>query len=188
MQQIKGTILKSRLAFVEEHWGAEGVNALLATFTAEDQRALQSLLTSKWYPFELGKRLDAGVVEVLGKGDPTLFERLGAASAQTNLTSVHKTFLTPGRPHAFLAKAQQIYGFYYETGRRAYEQTGENSGVITTSDAETYSVPDCLTVVGWYRHALEMCGATGVEIVEDECRAKGDAVCRYVVSWGAVSS
>jgi hypothetical protein len=127
------------------------------------------------------------VVKVLGKGDPALFERMGAASAQTNLTTVHKTFLTPGRPHAFLAKAQPIYGFYYETGRRAYEQTGEHSGVLTTYDAETYSVPDCLTVVGWYRHALEMCGATGVEVVEDECRAKGGAVCRYQVRWSAAS-
>jgi hypothetical protein len=44
-------------------------------------------------------------------------------------------------------------------------------------------VPDCLTVVGWYRHALEMCGAKGVTIVEEECRAKGGGVCRYAVSW-----
>jgi uncharacterized protein (TIGR02265 family) len=187
MQQIKGTILKSRLGFVQQHWGEQGVTRLLATFGEEDRRTLQTLLTSKWYPFELGKKLDAAVVEVLGKGDAQMFERLGAASADTNLTTVHKSFLTAGRPHAFLAKAQQIYGFYYETGRRRYEQTGEKSGVITTEDAQTYSVPDCLTIVGWYRRALEMCGATGVEIVEEECRAKGGAVCRYRVQWVGVA-
>jgi uncharacterized protein (TIGR02265 family) len=187
MQQIKGTILKSRLGFVEQHWGEEGVQRLLATFGEADRRALQTLLTSKWYPFELGKQLDAAVVEVLGNGDATMFERLGAASADTNLTTVHRSFLTAGRPHAFLAKAQQIYDFYYETGRRTYVQTGEKSGVITTHDAQTYSVPDCLTIVGWYRRALEMCGATGVEIVEEECRAKGGAVCRYRVQWAGVA-
>jgi hypothetical protein len=38
-------------------------------------------------------------------------------------------------------------------------------------------------VVGWYRKALEMCGLTGVQVVEEECRAKGGAVCRYRVAW-----
>jgi hypothetical protein len=38
-------------------------------------------------------------------------------------------------------------------------------------------------VVGWYRKALELCGVKGVKIVEEECRAKGGAVCRYRVTW-----
>jgi len=87
----------------------------------------------------------------------------------------------------FLGKAPQIYGFYYETGRRTYEQTGENSGVMTTFDAETFSMADCLTVVGWYRRALEMCGAEGVSIREEECRATGGEVCRYRISWQRVA-
>ena len=183
MQQIKGAVLRSRLSFAEETWGKEGVKQMLATFSEEDRRTLQSVLSSKWYPFELGKKLDAAVVDVLGNGDMELFKRMGAASAQMNLTTVHKSFLALGKPHALLAKAPQIYGFYYETGRRTYEQTGERSGVLTTSDAETYSTPDCLSVIGWYMRALEMCGATGVVIVEEECRAKGGAVCRYRVTW-----
>ena len=72
---------------------------------------------------------------------------------------------------------------YYETGRREYRQTGDTEGVLTTYEAETFSTADCLTVVGWYRRALQMCGAKDVEVVEEECRAKGGTVCRYRVSW-----
>ena len=183
MQQIKGTILKSRLAFVEQHWGRGGVERVLAALSDDDQRALKPVLTVKWYPFEIGERLDAAIVDVLGDGRSEVFERLGAASADANLTTLHKQFLSPGKPHVFLGKAPQIYGFYYETGSRSYEQTGERSGVMTTRDAETFSVPDCLTVIGWYKRALEMCGAEGVTIVEDECRARGGEVCRYRVEW-----
>ncbi len=92
-------------------------------------------------------------------------------------------FLTPGDPSAFLAKAPQIYRLYYQTGRRGYEGTGEKGGFLTTYQAETYSSADCLTVMGWYRKALELCGATKVRIVEEECRATGGQVCRYRVSW-----
>jgi len=183
-QQVKGSVLASRLLFVERHFGRDAVERVLATFDAEDQRRLRSVLPVKWYPFDLGKRLDDAIVAVVGEGRPEFFERLGQASADQNLTSLHKAFLTPGDPHAFLAKAPQIYALYYQTGRREYRRTGDREGVLTTFDAETFSGPDCRTVVGWYRRALEMCGAKRVEIAEEECRATGGAVCRYRVSWG----
>lgn len=183
MQQVKGTILRSRLAFVEEHAGAEAVARVVASLPAEDQQALKSILTMKWYPFDLGKRLDDAIVREVGGGRRDFFERLGAASADKNLTTVHRSFLVEGDPHAFLSKAPQIYALYYETGRRQYQRTGDREGVLTTHDAETFSGPDCLTVIGWYRRALELCGAREVRIVEEECRARGGTVCRYRVTW-----
>jgi hypothetical protein len=46
-----------------------------------------------------------------------------------------------------------------------------------------FSAPDCLTVVGWYRRALEMCRARSPQVFEEECRAKGGAVGRYRLRW-----
>ena len=185
MQQVKGAVLKSRLAFVQDLSGEAGVERVLAQLPPDDQAALRSILTVKWYPFTLGKRLDEAIVAVCGGGDPAFFKRLGAASADKNLGGVHKSFVVPGDPHAFLAKARVIYSMYYETGHREYQKTGDTSGVLTTHDADTFSAPDCLTVVGWHVRALEICGATGVDVVEEECRATGGAVCRYRVSWQA---
>jgi hypothetical protein len=183
MQQIKGTVLRSRLAFIEEHSGADGLSRVLASLPLEDQKVLATILPVKWYPFELGRRLDDAIVNVLGGGKPTFFISLGESSAVKNLGSVHRGFLTQGNIHGFLAKAPAIYALYYETGRREYKMTGEKEAVLTTLDAETFSAPDCMTVMGWHRKALEMCGATGVQIREEECRAKGGEVCRYRISW-----
>jgi hypothetical protein len=183
MQQVKGAVLKSRLAFVERQSGKPGVERVLATLPPDIQRTLRMLFTSNWYPFGIGKALDEAIVQVLGGGRPEFFERLGEASAEINLTTVHSSYLTKGDAHGFLAKSPSIYSLYYETGRREYQPTGPKEGVLTTHDAETFSAPDCLTVVGWYRKALEMCGVRGVRVVEEECRAKGGAVCRYRVNW-----
>ena len=183
MQQIKGAVLKSRLAFVEEVAGKEGVARVLAALPPGDQRTLKMIFTSNWYPFPLGRALDEAIVQALGQGRTDFFERLGEASAEKNLTTVHAGYLTKGDGHAFLAKSPSFYSLYYETGRREYTPVGPKQGVFTTYDAETFSAPDCLTVVGWYRKALEMCGVKGVKIVEEECRAKGGKVCRYRVTW-----
>src|SRR5262245_6885575 len=179
MQQVKGSVLKSRLAFVDQIAGKDGVERVLSTLRPADRQSLRDLVAVQWCPFELGKRLDEAIVRVLGQGKAQFFERLGAASAESNLTTVHKAFITPGNPHAFLAKAPQIYRLYYDTGHREYTRTGERSALLTTFNAETFSAPDCLTVVGWHRKALEMCGVDRVEIVEEECRARGGTVCRY---------
>ncbi|HWB43256.1 MAG TPA: DUF2378 family protein [Gemmatimonadales bacterium] len=183
MQQIKGAVLKSRLAFVERHSGKPALEQVLAALPPDTQRTLRMLFTSNWYPFEIGRALDDAIVRVLGRGRPEFFERLGEASAESNLSTVHASYLTRGDAHGFLAKSPSIYSLYYETGRREYEATGPREAVLTTHDAETFSAPDCLTVVGWYRKALEMCEVKGVRVVEEECRAKGGAVCRYRVSW-----
>jgi uncharacterized protein (TIGR02265 family) len=182
-QQIRGTVLKARLAFVEEVAGKEGVLEVLSALPPEDQQVFKMVLPISWYPFAVGMRLDQAIVTVLGGGDPRWFEKLGESSAAKNLASAHRAYLTKGDAHAFLAKAPQIYRMYYEVGRREYERTGEREGVITTYDAETFSVPDCSTVVGWHRTALEMCGIKGVRVVEEECRAQGAPHCRYRLSW-----
>ena len=183
MQQIKGAVLKSRIAFIEQHSGKQGVERVLETLPPGDQRTLRMLFTYNWYPFELGKVLDQAIVRVLGGGKNEFFERLGEESAQSNLSGIQSSYLTKGDAHAFLAKAPSIYSLYYETGRREYQQTGPTEGVLTTHGADTFSAPDCLTVIGWHRKALELCGVPGATIVEEECRAKGGAVCRYRLRW-----
>ena len=184
--EIKGLVLQARKEFVEENFGEGAWKKVLEAMPEEDRDSLQDLiLAAKWYPFELGNRLDKAIVKILGEGKEKIFEEIGAQSAVRGLIKVHKSFLTPGDPQAFLKKADVIYKFYYDTGRREYKETGPTSGVLTTYDAETYSVPDCLTVIGWHREALKMCGARNVDVVEEECRARGGACCRYRVTWNA---
>ena len=182
--EIKGLVIQARKEFVDDNFGRGAWEKVLEALPPEERDMLKNLiLTAKWYPFELGERLDRAIVNVLGGGKEKFFEDIGAKSAQRSLTKVHKSFLTPGDPQTFLGKTGIIYNFYYDTGRREYTPAGPDSGVMTTYDAKTFSVPDCLTVIGWHKEALRMCGARNVEIVEEECRAKGGSCCRYRIKW-----
>src|SRR5512140_1962007 len=181
--KVKGTVLLSRAAFVRKHFGEDGWKKVLAELPAADAAAVTRPLSGAWYAVEAGKRLDDAIFRVLGKGDPAVFEALGAASARENLSTVHKTFITHETPRSFMEKAPMIYGFYYDTGRRTYEATGPESCVVTTHEAEAPSCVDCLTVIGWYKEALAMCGATDVQASEEVCRAAGGPHCRYVFRW-----
>jgi hypothetical protein len=181
--KVKGSVLKARLGLIDELAPDGGRERVLGTLAEEDRKVLGGLMATGWYPFALGQRLDDAIVKALGGGRREFFERLGEASAQQNLGTVHRDFLAPNDPHAFLERTPLIYSFYYDQGHREYERVGECEAVLTTHDAETFSAADCMTVVGWYRKALEMCGCAGVQVVEEECRARGNPVCRYRLSW-----
>ena len=182
--KVKGAVILARHAFVREEFGEEAWQRVLDSLEEADRELLGGpVLTSIWYPFDVNAHLDEAIVKVLGGGRKEIFERIGARSARENLSGPHKAFLTPGDPARFMGSSGRIYDFYYDTGHREYEATGPASGIMTTSEADTFSETDCLTVIGWYRKALEMCGATTVEIEEEACRARGDEVCRYVLRW-----
>jgi len=182
--QVKGGVLHARKSMVEKEFGVGAWERILAALPEEHRRTLErGIFKVSWYPLELSRAVDDAIVKIFGRGDRHYFEELGAASARANLTTVHRELLAPGEPQLFLRRAPTVYRFYYDVGRREYEATGPTSGVLTTYDAETFSEPDCLTVIGWYRVALEMCGAKEVKIRETACRAKGGPHCRYELKW-----
>ena len=182
--EIKGSILESRLQFVAERFGPKAVDDVLSALPSSDQSILRRPLNGAgWYHFQTGQHLDDAIVKVIGKGDARLFEEMGAASAKQNLSGIQKFYLDPGNPQGFMLRAPLIYHVYYDKGWRDYKPTGPTSGVMTTYEAETYSAADCMTVMGWYKQALKMCGARKVDMVEDTCRARGDDFCRYLVNW-----
>ncbi len=127
---------------MNENFGQGAWEKVMEGLSQEDRQLIgESILSSQWYPFEIGDHIDKAIVKVLGKGDSLVFEQLGAKSAQKSLAKEHRTFLSPGNPQSFMKKTGSIYKFYYDTGYREYQATGPNSGVITTHEAETYFHP-----------------------------------------------
>lgn len=181
--KVKGAVLLSRIAFVKEHHGDARWEEVLKALSESDRSTLHFLTAAGWYPFDIQERLEETIVTVVGRGDAKIFEQMGAVSAQKNLSTVHRHFLEAGNPQAFLAKAPSIYKFYYDKGRREYVSTGPTSGTLTTYGSDTPSKHDCLSVIGWHKQALTMCGAKNVSMIEDRCIANGHDCCRYQVNW-----
>ncbi len=184
MAKVKGNQMRSRLSMVREKHGEQALEKVIAAMPPDDQVVLRGIITnSSWYDFGLATRLDDTIIDTLEGGNITVFEELGRSSAKENLRGVHKNFIDPPEPLAFLQKVPLIYSFHYDSGRRDWEPTGAMSGFMITRDAQTFSVGDCMTNIGYFKQGLEMCGAKNVGIVEEECRAKSGSVCRFRVSW-----
>lgn len=179
---VKGGALQSRIHFVRDQLGDEGVQRVMERLSESDRQECQQILTSSWYPFDLNQRLDEAIAAEVGGGE-TVFERIGEKSAAHNLTNAHKAFVLGRDPHGLLKRAAQIYQAYYDSGHRTYEQLGEKKAALRTHESSTFSKHDCLTVIGWHRKAIEMCGGVNATVTESRCRARGAEVCEYICEW-----
>lgn len=174
----------SRLAFARDRGGDEAVERVLARLTADDQALLRGPIEhAGWYAFETGSRLDAAIAEELGGDGDAIFLEMGAQSARDNLTASQRAFARERDPLAILRGSAATYRAYYSSGRRTWERTADRRVVLRTFESETFSRADCLTVVGWHKQVIEMCGAANVRVTEVKCRARGDDVCEYVCEW-----
>jgi uncharacterized protein (TIGR02265 family) len=183
--RIKGHILLSRIQYVREVAGEARFLEVLASLPAEDRAILSGMiLPVTWYSLDLNLRLDAAIAAVLSPGDRSrVFLEMGRASAEKNLTGVHRAYVRQGDPHFLLASTPLIYAAYYAVGNRTYEKTGERSATLRTQAVEIVSATDCLTVIGWHQRAIEMCGGTDVKVEETQCRTRGAPYCEYRCSW-----
>ncbi len=182
---VGGNIILARRTFVLELGGQLLWEKVLAQLPPDDAAQLRkTLLVTSSYPLDVNLRLDAAIAQTLYPGEPDrAFIEMGRKSADVNLGGPQRAFVREGDPHHLLSFTETIYAFYYGEGRRTYEKTGPTSAVLVTEGAPPSTRGDCATVVGWHQRALELCGASGVQVVERRCRNRGDAVCEYQLSW-----
>lgn len=182
--KIKGFVVLSRRQFIEQTFGADVWERVIAALPEADRRVMNGvLLASSWVPLSAVIALDEALIGVVGGRADEAFRALGRKSAETNLPTLQANLLKGKTPQKFLAQVPAIYRLYYEGGTRDYQPTGERSGTITTTGAEYTTWGECLTVMGWHERALELCGAKGVRITHPVCKARGGAVCRYDLRW-----
>lgn len=182
-RSIKGSVLKSRLAFVNQKLGKVGLARILARVTKQDREILEGiLLPAGWYPFETSERLTIAIAHELGDGDE-VYRELGRQSAEMNLAASQRVYVRERDPHGLLKAAASIYRLYYASGERTYERVADGKALLRTVGSDTFSREDCLTIIGWHERAIAMCGGKDVRVMQPKCRVRGDECCEYVCEW-----
>jgi predicted hydrocarbon binding protein len=180
--RVKGTILLARLAFVQGRGGDLAVQRVLAQLPDTDREQLSGItLAMGWYPFELNERLDTAIARELG--GESVYRSLGADSAERALASTLRNFARGRDPHGLLKHVAQIHRMYKDTGYMTYEWAEKSVAVLRTFDCKSFSTADCLTNLGWFEHAVELCGGRSARATESNCRARGDKLCECRVQW-----
>ena len=177
---IKGSSIKARLEFISSRYGNDTLDKVLGCMNEVDQKQLKGLVSViSQYPLTLNARLDEAIAKILDPNNPIkVYRELGKASAEANLTTIHKTFIKGGDPHEVLKRFPSVRSRYYSEGSAYYERIGDKEGMLKLSSAD-FTIQDNESTAGYFERAIELMGGSNV-LVQVESRSNE---CTYKFSW-----
>lgn len=181
--QIKGTMLRAHLTWLERQAGMGARERLLSELDATTAELVrQPVLPSFWYPFRALIALDRGIARVVGLPAERVARELGRFSAEQNLTTFYKAFQRKD-PHEFFRQEALLHDRFLDFGRAVYTPRGEGAGLIRLLDYPCCSPLFCLSATGYYQRAAELQGGRAVIVQELGCLCRGDPACEFDVRW-----
>lgn len=178
--KIKGSSISARLKYIEKKYGQEQLESMLSVLNEEDQKKLKGIIIpSSSYDLSLNARLDSAIASIISPTNPVqVFRDLGRASAEANLTNIHKTFIKGDSPHNVLKKYPSVRNVYYSDGTGHYEKTGEREGYLKLVGAD-FTLEDDESTAGYFERGIELMGGKNVEVKV----IRGHKQCEYLFNW-----
>lgn len=145
------------------------------------------VLVGSWYPAVHLERLLVAADRVLGTGDLSVCRALGKTAAQRTLQTLYKSVVVPGDVVASLRLISSSWSLLHNTGAVVVEVPEDGFVRVTVSGFGRPSAAVCRVFMGWIEGKVEVAGGR-CEVVEEECRLRGDPACVYGVRWTVASA
>ncbi|MBI4751579.1 MAG: hypothetical protein HY774_24115 [Acidobacteria bacterium] len=187
--RIQGSLIKSRLLFLHIKHGVQTLKKILRLLPAEDQNLLcKTIYVGEWYSLAILVRLDLAIAAELGGHYPNVFEELGRFSADLNLGGAYEPLMKKDI-HALLNLSAVMNKTYQDFGKASYHQpeSSDPGGRQTVLLKLEYPEPPpshyCESGLGYFQHAVELCGGQEVTVEITECLQQGGRCCCFKVEW-----
>ena len=183
--RIKGNTVKARLDFARVRGGDALVDKLKTEPGAAGELARTQLLSVRDFSIAEVEALTLAIRDELG-GGPSLYEEMGAHSADLNRAMQKMVHRANTDPHQLLAGIVREFPLFvvgtigvvrYEAGPE------ENTGRIVWEGHTESGLSHCLSSIGYAVRLLQNWGVKGAVGANLECMALGHARCTWEFRW-----
>lgn len=179
----KGTNFLRVRAFLTARFGPNAWKELVATFSADEQDTLASIVTVGWYSQELDARLLLKADQIFGHGDTQLATELGRFAAEMDLNGIQRMFLRLANPVIVLEKSRDYWSRFNTTGIWTVERLSPLAAIGTLRGCGTPSLCKCALVSAYIVRMFELVGAERMTFEHTACRCRGEAACVFEGAW-----
>jgi predicted hydrocarbon binding protein len=182
MVKVKGTKVRSKLAFIEDEYGQEMVGKVLASLAPEDRRAIHRILDLGWYPANLYDQTLRAIVAVAAGGDEGVLDRIGEYTAEHQSAGAYKVYYKSKDVMTVLRKMVPMHSMLNDPGEMEVIFHGPRSASIVVRQPPS-SRELCRVARAFYQRTVELCGQPSVSVAEVHCSARNDPFCEFKVTW-----
>ncbi|MFQ3582180.1 MAG: hypothetical protein SNJ67_04315 [Chloracidobacterium sp.] len=185
--KVQGSLIKSRLLYVQMKHGIATLKRILQDLPESDRATLtKTVFVGEWYELGLLVRLDAAIASALGEMTPNILEALGAFSAELNIGGTYES-LVHRDVDGFLQLSAVVSPTFQTFGSARYEPESRTGPRRSGTVCLAYDTPPpsqyCQSGIGYFTRAVELCGGINPDVTVTSCRREGAPECRFRISW-----
>jgi hypothetical protein len=180
---VRGQLFLARFAWLKDSHGSEALRRVLSELADDEQRSIQSVEKSGWYPWLTFVHLDEAIARLFAApGDPSIYQLLGAASAsrRTEWLGDDAALVSV---HSFLARVAEEHRLFQNFGHAEYRRKGFNQATLEFSDYPSASRVFCWSAQGFLRAAVELLAQSVASVEEQTCQTRAERACRFWIRW-----
>ncbi len=184
--RVKGTVFKSTIKFVKEHWGEMGFQKVLSNLTDEESSLLSlTVSNASWYPFEVYINFSMSIEKEFGSGDLSLMRQIGGYSASEGLNSGYKIIFRMGNPFFITKIAQKAYSMYFDVGKLELIEENHDEKYVILKLSEISEIHDfhLERISGWIEQTFIMTGGHNPNVKIIKKNNEGEKFVLFKGAW-----
>ncbi len=177
MSNVSGVAILGLIKFIKKNHHND-LHKMIKALPAESSQYMQQhLLVTKWYPYKLYTDLLRAFDKVVGKGDLTTCIEQGRLSAQHDLSTVFKGFMSFNNTQMMVSRVMVAWSSYYDTGRAEIPVFTDKEATYFIKDFPDVDLAHVKNVQGWVEQFLLITGKfKNVKSEIRKCQCFGDPV------------
>ncbi len=183
MVEIKGSVVLESITGIQRR-GEQSYAEVVARLDDETKQMIQSTISgSSWYPLHLFLRFLAAELEVSANGNEQVLVTRSEKTIERQLRGVYKVFVKAGSPEFLMKRIAAVHATYFNGVDIDFKLLGPGNAVIRYTGFEPQHRLIGFTMVGFFRKALELSGATDRNVRFTTPVDAGKGYAELAVSW-----
>lgn len=183
MAQIKGTVLLDTIAAIKARAGESEFTKIVQGLSGEARTLFEgSIYSSTWYPLDAFVDFLEVDIQQTANGDREVLTERSEKVIEKQLSGIYKIFVKVGSPGFVIKRISAVHATYFE-GVEIIPEMENHKAVIKYVGFQKHHAIMEYAIIGFYRKALELCGAKEVALHFSVPIAEGDAYSELKIRW-----
>lgn len=184
MPEVKGSVLLSCLAFVDEKYGPAH-RLRLREALDESTRVLMDgkILPVNWYPFEHLIHFMKTAQNVLEPRSHSFYRDMGRFATDFAVNRFYRFLMSFASTERVIRRAEGIWQTFYRPGQMKILEVGNKKARLQLLDFPHESPEFCERLMGWMVRMVELTGGRNCQMLHPLCIARGEPYCEFYATW-----
>jgi hypothetical protein len=185
MVEIKGSVVNDAVKAVKAGFGEEAFKKIFSLLGEDTKKLFERsiILPSEWCPLDAFTDFLDKDIKVTANGNEKELIARSEALIEKQLRGIYKLFAEFGSAAFVLKRVTVINQAYFRGVSSEVKMSDSNKAVLKYMGFEKQHKLIGLSIIGFYRKALELAGATNVAVEYTTPIEANKGYCEFTITW-----